>query len=170
MAKEPVKQEKRELAAPAGSFAALRGEIDRLFDDFSRSAFGRGFFDLRPFGWPERKPAFRAPSVNFSEGDKAFEITAELPGIEEKDVEIEIEAGMITIKGEKREEKDAKDKNFYVMERSFGSFQRGFRLPENVDEKKISATFKNGVLTVTLPKKSPGKPAKAGRKIAIGKG
>jgi HSP20 family protein len=89
------------------------------------------------------------------------EITAELPGMDEKNIEVKVTDGILTIKGEKQEEKEEKKKDYYLHERHFGSFERSFGLPEGVDINKIEAAFKKGVLTVTLPKKPEAqKPAK----------
>ncbi|MDF2118601.1 Hsp20/alpha crystallin family protein [Roseiarcaceae bacterium H3SJ34-1] len=131
----------------------LRREIDRLFHNFnlgSQFPFGRGFeFEL---------PQFRngsldlMPAVDVSEKDKAYEITAELPGMEEKDIEIKFSNGKLTIKGEKKEEKEERKKDYYLSERRFGSFVRSFQVPEGVDTSKIEASFAKGVLTVSLPK------------------
>jgi HSP20 family protein len=101
------------------------------------------------------------PAVDVSETDKGYEIKAELPGMEEKNIEVKLADGVLTIKGEKQEEKETKEKDYYVQERSFGSFQRTFQVPDNVDTNKIEANFKNGVLTVNLPKTAEAqKPAK----------
>lgn len=131
---------------------SLRREVDRLFDEFEPGLWARPF--RRPlFGYPRFffKPA-ESPAVDATERDKAFEITAELPGIDEKDVEVKLSDGGLTIRGEKKEEKEEKKKDYYVSERRYGSFKRYFALPEGVEAAKISATFKHGVLTVTLPK------------------
>jgi HSP20 family protein len=96
-----------------------------------------------------------------TESDKAYEITAELPGMDEKDIEVKVVSGNLMIKGEKQEEKEEKQKDYYLHERRFGSFERRFQVPEGVDADKIDASFKKGVLTVTLPKKLEAqKPAK----------
>jgi HSP20 family protein len=101
------------------------------------------------------------PVVDVVEGDKAYEITAELPGMDEKNIEVKIADGRLTIKGEKQEEKEEKKKDYYLQERHFGSFERSFDIPESVDPNKIEANVKKGVLTVTLPKKAEAlKPAK----------
>jgi HSP20 family protein len=101
------------------------------------------------------------PAVDIAEGEKAYEITAELPGMDEKNIEVKVADGMLTIKGEKQEEKEEKKKDFYLHERHFGSFERSFATPAGVDPDKIEASFKKGVLTVTLPKKLEAqKPAK----------
>lgn len=161
-AKVPVKNEanKPQASAPAvrresWPFDRLRNEIDRLFDDFGmgpwRSAFGRGAFDIEPF-WRGEISWGKVPAVDIAESEKGYEITAELPGIDEKNVEVKYANGTLTIKGEKKAEKAEKKENCYLSERSYGSFQRSFRVPDGVDPDKVEASFKNGVLTVTLPK------------------
>src|SRR5215472_15104368 len=121
----------------------------------SRGAFGfsslRRMFEPEPFG---REPAagFAAPMVDVSEDDKAFHITADLPGITEKDINVTLSGDTLTIGGERREEREEKDRNYHFSERRFGSFRRAFSLPAGVDRDKIEANFKNGVLSVTLPK------------------
>ena len=92
------------------------------------------------------------PAIDVAETDKAYEITAELPGMEEKNVEVKLANGVLSIKGEKQEDKEEKDKNYYMRERNFGSFERSFQVPDDVEADKIAASFKNGVLLVTLPK------------------
>ena len=145
-------------------FESLRREIDRLFDDFDvsswRSPFRRSVFDAEPF-WRRELSWAAAPAVNIVESDKAYEITAELAGMDEKNIEVKLSNGGLTIKGEKQEEKEEKKKDYYLQERHFGSFERCFRIPEGVDADKIEANFKKGLLTVTLPKKAEAqKPAK----------
>ena len=93
-----------------------------------------------------------APAVDVAEKDEECEITAELPGLDEKNIEVKLANGTLTIKGEKKEEKEEKQKDYYLSERSYGSFIRSFQLPEGVDEGKIEASFVKGVLTVKLPK------------------
>jgi HSP20 family protein len=94
-----------------------------------------------------------APAVDVAEKGNAYEITAELPGIDEKNVEVKLANGMLTIKGEKKEDKEEKQKDYYVSERRYGSFQRSFRIPDGVDVEKIEANFQKGVLMLILPKK-----------------
>jgi HSP20 family protein len=166
--KVPVKTEQKAERASAlqawRPFESLHREIDRLFEDFGRrfwtSPSRRPIFDTEPF-WPRELARDAAPSVDVVEKDNAYEITAELPGMDEKNVEVKLVDGGLTIKGEKHEEKEEKKKGYYLHERQFGSFERCFRVPEGVDTDKIEATFKKGVLAVTLPKK-PGahKPEK----------
>jgi HSP20 family protein len=92
------------------------------------------------------------PAMDIAEKDGAFEVTAELPGLDAKDIDIQFANGMLTIKGEKQEEKEEKTKDRYVSERRYGSFRRTLQVPGSVDAEKIEASFKGGVLTVTLPK------------------
>ena len=144
-------------------FEGLRQEIDRLFDDFGlgfRWPFGRSLFAAEPL-FRRRMTWAKMPAVDVVESEKAYEITADLPGMDEKNIEVKITDGVMTIKGEKQEEKEEKKKDYYLQERSFGSFQRSFELPDTVDPDKIEASFKKGVLTVTIPKKAEAqKPAK----------
>ncbi len=93
------------------------------------------------------------PAVDVVETEKAYEVTADLPGMDEKNIEVKVADGVLTIKGEKQQEKEEKKKDYYLQERSFGSYQRSLELPEGVETDKIEASFKKGVLTVTLPKK-----------------
>lgn len=136
-------------------FESLRREIDRLFEDFDRdfwrSPFRRPIFAIEPF-W-RREFTWGAAAVDIVEKENAYEITAELPGMDEKHIEVKLANGGMTIKGEKQEEKEEKKRDYYLHERSFGSFERCFAVPEGVDTDKVEASFKNGVLTVTLPKK-----------------
>jgi HSP20 family protein len=151
--KLPKSEEKKVEQAPSlvpewRPFETLRREIDRLFDDF-----GQGFWraPLEPLS---RKLTWgTAPAVDIVEGDKAYEVTAELPGMDEKNVEVKLANGGLTIKGEKKEEKEEKKKDYYLSERRYGAFERYFRLPDDVDVDKIEANVRNGVLKVTLPKK-----------------
>jgi len=167
--KLPVKNEQTKPAeAGAASMwhplESLHREIDRLFDGFGRDlwrpAFRRSAFDIEPF-WRREMTVTGAPAVDIVEKDGAYEIVADLPGLNEKSVEVQVANGNLTIKGEKKEEREEKKKDYYLQERHFGSFERTFGLPEDIDAEKIAAGFKKGVLTVTLPKKLEAqKPAK----------
>ncbi|HEY4773814.1 MAG TPA: Hsp20/alpha crystallin family protein [Xanthobacteraceae bacterium] len=159
--KVPVKTEKK-TAEPAAAlqewrpFESLRREIDRLFEDFDRgwlSPFRRSIFDVEPL-WPREVSWARVPAVDIVEKEKAYEVTAELPGMDERHVEVKLVDDELIIKGEKEEEKEEKKKDYYRSERRYGSFERRFRVPEAVESDKIAAAFKKGVLTVTLPKKA----------------
>ena len=103
--------------------------------------------------------------MDLVEKDGEYEITAELPGIDEKNVEIKLANQMLTIKGEKEDSKEEKRKDYYLSERRYGSFQRSFQVPEGVDVDKIEANFAKGVLTVKLPKTAAAK--KAEKKITV---
>jgi HSP20 family protein len=153
--KMPVNVEKGKTDRPVEwrPFADLRRQIDRLFDDFQWSwpTTGRTVFDMEPF-WRGELSWGKAPAVDVAERDNGYELTAELPGMDASNVEVKYADGVLTIKGEKKEEKEEKKKDYYMSERRFGSLQRSFRLPDGVDADKIAANFKNGVLTVTLPK------------------
>jgi HSP20 family protein len=172
-AKLPVKTEPKQAERPSAMemwrpFEGLRREIDRLFEDFDRgiwrSPFRRTMFDIEPF-WRREVSWRAAPAVDVAETDKSYEITAELPGMDEKNIEVRVADGSLTIKGEKQEEKEEKRKDYYLHEREFGSFERRFALPESVDAEKIEASFKKGVLTVTLPKRPEAQ--KAEKKIEV---
>ena len=142
-------------------FESLKKEIDRLFDDFGQSFWRSPFRSLAGFESLWSQKLIAAPAIDIVEGDKAYEITAELPRMDEKNIDVKVVNGGLTIKGERKGEKEEKKKDYYVSERRYGSFERGFRLPEGVDGDKIEANFKKGVLTVTLPKKPEAqKPAK----------
>lgn len=133
----------------------LRRQVDRLFEDFDRGwrmPFSRSGFDIEPF-WRRELSFSGMPAVDIIEKDNAFEITAELPGMDEKNIQIKLSGGNLTIKGEKKDEREEKKKDYYLSERHYGSFQRTFGLPEGVDPEKIEAHFSKGVLTLTLPKK-----------------
>ncbi|GAB4368988.1 MAG: Hsp20/alpha crystallin family protein [Kiloniellaceae bacterium] len=143
----------------------LHREVDRVFENFW-GGFGMPSL-LRENGGALAGVALDV-RVDTSEDDKAYHVTAELPGMSEKDVEVTFADNMLTIAGEKKEEKEVKEKDYHRRERSFGSFRRSFTLPAEVDEDKISATFKDGVMTIELPKsKSAQKKAK---KITIQRG
>jgi HSP20 family protein len=150
--KAPAKRE--EAATP---FDMLRREIDRVFEDVRggtfRWPFRRPGMDLE-VAWPRAEGWQIAPAMDLIEKDRAFEITAELPGLDESNVEVKVANNTLTIRGEKREEKEEqdKDKQVFLSERRYGSFQRSFRIPVGVDVGAIAAAFSKGVLTVTLPK------------------
>jgi HSP20 family protein len=153
---------------PRRPLESLRQEIDRLFDDFGvgtwRSPFRSSFFDMDPFR--RAKAAFSGmPAVDVTETEKGYKVVAELPGMDEKNIEVKIANGMLTIKGEKQEERDEEKQDYYVRERSFGSFERTFQVPDGVDIDKVDASFKKGVLTVTLPKTAEAQ--KAEKKVTV---
>ena len=171
--KVPVKTETGSASVPQAlrPFESLRREVDRLFEDFAgglwRSSFGRSFFDIEP-AWRSRSAMSTMPAIDVTETDKAYAITAELPGMDEKNVEVKVADDILTIKGEKQEEKEEKTKDYHLSERSFGSFQRAFQVPSGVDTDKIDAKFSKGVFTVTLPKSTEAQ--KAEKKITVKSG
>jgi HSP20 family protein len=133
-------------------FDALRKEVDRLFENFGDDFWGRPMRSLARLERDWSKQLAAAPAVDVTESGNAYEITAELPGLDEKNIEVNVANGGLSIRAEKKEEKEETRKDYYVSERRYGSFERNFALPEGVDVSKIEATFKNGVLKVTLPK------------------
>lgn len=144
-------------AAEWQPFEVLRNQVDRLFHEFQtgflRAPFFRPLPDTESF-WRRDLGFNITPAIDIVEKDKAFEVTAELPGLDAKDIDIQLANGMLTIKGEKSEEKEEKTRDRYVSERRYGSFRRTLQVPGSVDAEKIEANYRSGVLTVTLPKSS----------------
>ena len=136
------------LYRDADPFMALHREVNRLFDDVFRGVdqFGVGRFPSLAAG----RANWGWPHVEVSETDKEIRVTAELPGLDEKDVEVALDDDVLTLCGEKRSESDDKDRQF--SERFYGQFERRIALGTEVAEDKVDARFKNGVLTITLPK------------------
>jgi HSP20 family protein len=122
-------------------------------------------FDFEPPRRISSTFTFTMPAIDVTENDKEFRITAELPGMEAQNVDVSLSGDTLTIKGEKRQEKEEKEENYYLCERSFGSFQRSFSLPDGVDRDKISSALTKGVLTVTLPKTAEAR--KQAKKIEV---
>jgi len=167
--KLPVKTEEKAVERPSARewrpLENLRREMDRLFDEFDwRSPFRRSVFDMEPL-WRRELTWAATPAVDIVEKDKAYEVTAELPGMDESNIEVKLAKGTLTIRGEKQEEKEEKKKDYYLSERRYGSFERRFQVPEGVDTSKIEANFKKGVLTVTLPKTAEAQSTE--KKIAV---
>ncbi|MFW0756722.1 Hsp20/alpha crystallin family protein [Pseudomonas sp. H11T01] len=168
--KMPVSTEQKPRQTPVSKdlwrpFESLRQQIDHLFEDFGRgsplSPFSRSLFDVEPFSgslldvepiWRRELSGRGMPAVDICEQDKSYEITAELPGMDEKDIEIKLSNGSLIIKGEKKSDREEQRKGYHLTERSYGSFERVFNLPKGVDVDKIDAHFSKGVLTVSLPK------------------
>lgn len=141
----PVGRDRTVARQERNPFGTLQREIDRLFDDFTR-------------GWPTFGGLVTTdllPSMDVTETDKEIEITAELPGLEEKDVEINVADNVLTIRGEKKAEKEEKDKDYRLVERTYGSFSRTLELPPGVDPDMIKASIAKGVLKVTVAKPAP---------------
>ncbi|OGU23579.1 MAG: heat-shock protein [Hydrogenophilales bacterium RIFOXYD1_FULL_62_11] len=127
-------------------------EIEDLFDRYTSK-----------LGWPSLgREAFSttewSPKVDISETDQAFTIKAELPEVRKEDIKVNIENGMLSISGERKQEKEEKDKKFHRVERFYGSFMRSFTLPDNVDASQIKAEYKDGMLNLSLPKTAENKP------------
>jgi HSP20 family protein len=139
----PVTTERAVARRETNPFAFLQQEIDRLFDGFSRN-------------FPSLTAATAAlPSMDVAETDKVVEITVELPGLEKKDVQINIVDNVLTIRGDKKNEREEKNKDYHLVERSFGSFSRSVELPAGVKADDIVAEIANGVLKVTVQKPAP---------------
>jgi HSP20 family protein len=140
----------------------MRDEMDRMFERFDAD-------------WPRLPSLLRrsggvslvVPELDVRENGKAFVIEAELPGVEEKDVTVTLANGLLTIKGEKKDEREEKGETYYRAERSFGSFERSLRLPDTIDDSRVEARFEKGVLKITAPKRP--EAVKAERKIEIRK-
>jgi len=126
---------------PRSSLTGFRSELDRFFDNFFS-------------GEEEETSLYRfTPSVDIEEGEKAYHVTAELPGVKKDDVKVTVKDNVLTINGEKKQKKEEKGKEYHRTERAYGSFQRCFRLPEMVDQENINAEFKDGMLEISIPKK-----------------
>lgn len=142
----PASADDRSLDVFRSEMESLHRTIDRLFAD----AWGGNLVpSLLSETWTSGKIV---PRLDVSEDDKAFRVTVELPGMSDKDVAVTVDERVLTVRGEKKEEKEQKDKNLFRSERAFGSFLRSIELPSDVDSAKIEAKFKDGVLTIDLPK------------------
>ena len=142
-----------ELEPRTSDVWGLQSDINRLFDAF-----------MSPLDTTKTR-AVMSPKLDVAELKDKFEIKAELPGMDEKDIELSLDDGLLTISGEKKAETEEKDKGYYLKECSYGTFSRSIRLPDNIADDKIEAKFKKGVLTIDLPKKEVIPPKS--RKIAI---
>jgi HSP20 family protein len=140
----------RDLAKwePFREVSRLRREMDRLWEDF----FGPGPRALRP--WTEEW----LPAVDVAETSDKVTVKAEVPGMDPKEIDISLVGDLLTIKGEKKSEREEKKENYHMVERSYGSFSRALRLPAAVEADKIEAHYDQGVLTITCPKKAEVKP------------
>ncbi len=141
---------------------------DRLFSDIERrmdSLFDEVFGEsLVSYVMPETRGIF-SPRTDIKESDNDLKVSAEMPGIDQKDIDVSIHNGILTISGEKKVEQEERDIDYHHVERSYGCFSRSISLPEYVDTEKIEAMYKNGVLTVTLPKNE--KAMKLSKKIDV---
>ena len=160
----PNKGEARPLAKRAEDvFETMRREIDHIFNrwDNGHNAWPTPFSLSRTFD-------LAAPDMDVRETAKEFEIEVELPGVDDKDITVTLQNGVLTLKGEKKHEREEKQDSYYLNERSFGSFQRSVRLPETADDGKVDAKFANGVLKIAIQKRADA--IKPERKIEIKKG
>lgn len=175
MAKES-KQSKvsKEAKSSVPAFAAgafldpwvdMRAEMDRAFENFFSGGWP-AFFRMKALS-KNGGADIVVPEVDVKENGKEIVIAAELPGLDEKDVELTVQDGVLTMKGTKSQEREEEKDNFFLKERHYGSFQRSFRLPPSVDQEKIVADFDKGVLKIVLPKKSEAQTA--AKKISVSK-
>ncbi len=140
-------REPNALMRPDFGLFGLHREIDRLFSEFAQGIDPSGVQSI-------------VPKIEISETDKTIEVSAEMPGLERKDVEISIEDDTLTIRGEKKVEENQKDKNVQLSERSYGVFLRVLQLPPGIDPSSVQATMSNGVLKLTIPKPAKSAPKK----------
>ena len=164
--KLPINADKKSTPAQPKAWApfdSLRHEIDRLFDNV-----GGGWLNRSPdldLTWAPSADWAIAPAVDVVEKDSSYEITAELPGLDEKDIDVKFADGALTIRGEKKESREEHKKGYYVSERRYGAFARSFQLPDGTNPDKIDARFAKGVLTIVVPKST--EAAKNEKKIAV---
>jgi HSP20 family protein len=135
---------------PFRDMVTLRERMNKLFEDMAASRGEEK--DLTTSSW--------APAVDIYETENEVVLTAEIPGIEEKDVEIKVEDNTLTLRGERKFEKETKEENYHRIERAYGSFFRSFTLPNYVDQDKIEAEHENGILKIRMPKRAELKPRK----------
>jgi HSP20 family protein len=151
MARNPLSPfGRRSPSGHSDPFMTLHREMNRLFDDVFRGTS----LDERGAASRETVGSFIDTSLDVSETEKEFRITAELPGVSEEDIDVRLENEVLTIRGEKKFERaeGGEKEDFHFVERSYGTFQRSLRLPSSVDAEQVRADFRNGVLTITLPK------------------
>ena len=128
--------------------SALQDRVNRLFQESSGGGSESSLLNSGAF----------VPAVDVYEDEQGLRLKLEVPGIEEKELDIHIENNVLTVRGERKFEKEEKEENFHRIERRYGSFSRSFSLPNTVDQEKVSADYKNGVLTVMLAKRAEAKP------------
>jgi HSP20 family protein len=143
----PIGTERAVTRTASDPFSALQREIDHLFEGFSRSFSGFPMRDMMP-------------KMDVSETDKEIEVTAELPGLEEKDIQLNLADNVLTIRGEKKSEREEKERDYHLVERSYGSFTRSVNLPDGVNADGIKAVMSKGVLKVSVPKPAPAQAKK----------
>ncbi|NTV53721.1 MAG: Hsp20/alpha crystallin family protein [Candidatus Firestonebacteria bacterium] len=136
--------------SPYRSLININSEAGNLFDDFFSPVCRRSEAEANAVSW--------VPNVDLTENKEAYTLRADLPGVSKEDVKVTFAEGVLTIAGEKKSEKEIKNENFHRSERNYGAFSRSFRLPDPVHEEKIQAEYRDGVLTLTLPKSEGVKP------------
>lgn len=160
---ELTKPTPTQLSRPSDIFSVMRDEMDRMFERFER-------------GWPRLpglisrglgREGVMLPEVDVYEDQKQVTVEVDLPGVDEKDVSVTMADGVLTIKGEKKSEREEKEENYYLSERSYGAFERSLTLPDTIDENKIEAQFDKGVLKITVQKRP--EAVKPEKKIEIKK-
>ena len=166
VSRESAKPETKDAPSMWEPLHSLRSQIDRLFDDanWHLPHFGRTATDVEQFPQWGRMD-IKLPAVDVVEEDGHYQVTAEMPGITEDDIEVVLHENVLTVKGEKRQEHEEKKGNTRMSERQYGSFRRSFRLPADADPDNISATCRDGVLTVAIPRTS--EPVEDVRKIEV---
>lgn len=163
MAKDVTRTEPATGRRSMDLFDAMRTDLDRMFDRFERGWPGFTGFGLAP----RSGGAGLAAHLDVREEPDRIVVEADLPGVEEKDVAVTFSSGVLTIKGERKSEREEKKDDYHIAERSFGSFERALRLPDTVDEGGIEANFDKGVLRIVAPKRA--EALKSERKIEIKK-
>ena len=139
----------RDLGAFPSDVINMQREMNKMFDSFFRG----GTLDDGSFG-----ASVWTPAVDVAEHEDQFQVKVELPGVSKEDVKITMQENILTIRGEKKQEKESKGSNYHRVERSYGSFQRSFTLPTSVKHDKIEAAYNDGILSITLPKAEEAKP------------
>ena len=152
-----VKKSSTPAPQPNDPWRSFRNELDRVFEQFGQT--------LSPWSLFRGAESVKLPSVDITEDDKAFTVTAELPGLAAEDVDVSLEGRTLVIKGEKQQETKTEEKNYHLTERTYGAFERSFYLPDGVNADAISASVAKGVLAVTLPKVPS--PADTAKKIEV---
>lgn len=164
MAKDVTRTEQEPSRRPVDFFDAMRADFDRVFDRFERGWPSFGGFGLAP-----RSPTSpgQAARLDVREEKDRVVVETDLPGVEEKDVAVTLASGLLTIKGERKSDREEKKGDYHIAERSFGRFERVLRLPDGIDESRVEASFDKGVLKIVAPKRPEAVTAE--RKIEIKK-
>ena len=166
---DPVRAKRGNGSGNRYSLGTLRQEFDRIIEEMTSSLslipFRGRSIDVEPFRRLQSALAMTMPAVDVVERAREYRITAELPGMDRKDIDLTVSDDVLTIKGEKRSVDKKQSKNVHLSERRYGAFERSFRMPEGASSEGIDANFRQGVLTITLPKTSH--PRSRERKISV---